>query len=224
MASGSCSGISAMRSHSERTILLATRSLDKAGEIRVILEPLFRGRIVSLDEAGIEHRAAQEDAVEAFTTFLGNAHAKAAYFQSRSGLATIADDSGISVAALGGAPGVYSRRFAAEPGLEGTALDRANNRLLLERLRDVEGPDRAAHYTCAAALHLPDGRRLAAVGTCSGHILSEPRGHRGFGYDPLFGDPLSGLSFGEIEPHEKNRRSHRARAFRALATLLESVP
>jgi XTP/dITP diphosphohydrolase len=197
-------------------LLLATRSADKVREIREILASSFRGDILTLDEAGIP-QTPDEDGIEAFDTFLGNAHAKAAHFVVLSGLPTLADDSGISVHALDGAPGVRSKRFAARPDLEGAELDRANNERLLHDLRDVSPDMRAAHYSCAAVLHLVDGRRFTALGIRAGSILTAPRGPHGFGYDPLFLDPATGLSFGETDPEVKNRSSHRARAFRALA-------
>lgn len=203
----------------ERRLLLATRSRDKAREIREILAPLTRAVIVTLDDVGVP-ASDSEDELEVHDTFLANAHAKAEYFLRRTQLPTLADDSGINVDALGGRPGVRSKRFADAAGLSGVALDRANNERLLRELRDTPPPQRTAHYTCAAVLHLPDGHRYAAIGTCSGFILPEHRGTHGFGYDPLFLDPASGLSFGETEPAEKHRKSHRARAFRALASCL----
>lgn len=204
-----------MPSPAEPRILLATRSHDKAREIAHILPPFLHGRIISLDEAGIAP-ADDEAGIEAFDTFLANAHAKAAFFMDRSGLPTLADDSGIGVAALDGAPGVRSRRFALTHGLHGAELDRANNQRLLDELHGLPLPRRAAHYTCAAVLHRPRGDSTAAIGTCAGFILEQPRGSAGFGYDPLFLDPATGLSFAELVPADKNRRSHRARAFRAL--------
>jgi len=197
-------------------LLLATRSTDKAREIRQILATSFRGDILSLDDAGIP-QSPDEDGIEVYETFTGNAHAKAAYFLRLSNIATLADDSGISVDALDSAPGVRSRRYALESGLDGRALDQANNEKLLHALRNVPVSQRTAHYTCAAALHLPDGRRFATVAVRSGSILEAPRGTHGFGYDPLFLDPASGLSFAELDPLVKNTTSHRARAFRALA-------
>jgi XTP/dITP diphosphohydrolase len=219
-----------MRSPPE-PLLLATRSHDKAREIRQILQRSRSIELITLDEARLDPEP-EEDDVEVYDTFLDNALAKAAYFARRSGMSVIADDSGICVAALGGAPGVRSRRFAAdapavtrntiansEPDHCADDTDGANNSLLLARLADVAAPDRAAHYACAAAIHMRDGRRIAAIGICSGTILTECRGSLGFGYDPLFLDPLTGRSFAELDPAEKNRRSHRARAFRALAAL-----
>lgn len=205
-------------------IVIATRSADKLREIRQILAPAPRLNLLSLDDAGIP-ASHDEDDIEVFDTFLDNARAKALHFSRIASLPTIADDSGISVHALDGRPGVHSRRFApAALSLHGLALDRANNQRLLHELRDVPRDQRTAHYTCAAVLLLPDGRSTAAIGTCSGFILEKPRGCLGFGYDPLFLDPESGLSFGETEPAIKNARSHRARAFRALAAHLQAVP
>jgi XTP/dITP diphosphohydrolase len=203
-----------MPSAAEPNVLLATRSHDKAREIRNILGAAF-GRIISLDEAGIAETPGEAD-IEVFDTFIDNARAKADYFMQRAGIPTLADDSGISIHALGGAPGVRSRRFAGRPDLAGTALDHANNEHLLRALEGVPMPQRSAHYSCAAVLHLPDGRRFAAIGTCSGLILTAPRGPHGFGYDPLFLDTDTGLSFGETAAALKNARSHRSRAFRAL--------
>jgi XTP/dITP diphosphohydrolase len=201
-------------------ILLATRSRDKAREIRQILDAASGSRIVTLDEIGLA-ATPEEDGIEVFDSFLDNAHAKADFFLRRSGLSTIADDSGICVAALHNAPGVRSRRFApAAAGASGAAADRLNNEHLLQQLRGVPAPERAAYYACAAVLHRPDQYRTAALGTCSGFILEQPRGSHGFGYDPLFLLPAAGLSFGEIDPALKNRVSHRARAFRALAAAL----
>jgi XTP/dITP diphosphohydrolase len=199
------------------TIVVATRSSDKLREIRQIMAPVFRGRLITLEDAGVQPTPAEDD-IEAFDTFLDNAHAKAAYFLRITGLPTIADDSGICIDALNGAPGVRSKRFAVGGGSSGLQLDEANNERVLRELYGVPDERRTAHYTCAAVLHLAgSARRYAAVGICAGTILGAPRGTGGFGYDPLFLDPGSGLSFGELAPAMKNRRSHRSRAFRALA-------
>jgi XTP/dITP diphosphohydrolase len=208
-----------MPSPAERTVLLATRSADKALEIRSILGDRL-GRIITLHEAGIAQDAAEDD-IEVHHTFLENAHAKADFFLRLTGMPTLADDSGICVHALGNAPGVFSRRYATGPGPDAHSHDQdeANNQRLLDELGSTPAPARTAHYTCAAVLHPPRDRRFAAIGVFHGTILAEPRGHHGFGYDPLFLDPATGLSFGQTEPAHKNARSHRARAFRALATL-----
>ena len=200
-------------------LLLATRSKHKAREIREILALTTRARILSLEDAGIPYAPA-EDGIEVFDSFLANAHAKADYFLRIARIATIADDSGISVDALRGAPGVRSKRFAPVRGLDDDALDHANNDYLLQQLQNVPDERRTAHYTCAAVLHLPDGRTCAALGVRSGRILPAPRGTFGFGYDPLFLDLATRLSFGEMDPRLKNRTSHRARAFRTIAALL----
>lgn len=210
-----------MPSAAETTLLLATRSSDKAREIRAILDGMSV-LTVTLDDVGFPP-GPEEDGVEAFDSYLLNAHAKAAWFLQRTGFATIADDSGLNVDALGGEPGVRSRRFAACADADSRARDAANNELLLDRLATVPGPLRSAHYTCAAVLHTLDGRRCAALGTCAGRILESPRGRYGFGYDPLFCDLLTGASFAELDPAEKDRRSHRARAFRALAAAARST-
>jgi XTP/dITP diphosphohydrolase len=203
----------------ELTFVLATRSADKAREIRDILGQSRRVRILSLDDAGVE-QSVEEEHIESFHTFLGNAHAKAAFFLTKTGIPTIADDSGISVDALHGAPGVRSKRFADAPGLDGKALDEANNQHLLEKLKNVPPHERTAHYTCAAVAHFSDGRQVSALAVRTGLILPTPRGPHGFGYDPLFLDPQTNQSFGEMDPTLKNTTSHRSRAFRALAPLL----
>jgi len=201
-------------------LLIASRSTDKVREIRQLLEPTLRNQLISLTDAGLAPDPA-EDEVEQFTTFRENALAKAAYFHRLSGLPVLADDSGIEVDALGGAPGVFSRRFAARPGLSGQALDLANNQLLLERLADLPPAARGARYVCAAVLiRAAEVAPLTALGTCRGTILDQPRGSNGFGYDPLFLLPELGRTFGELDTAEKHRFSHRARAFRALAASL----
>lgn len=216
--------------------LIATRSPGKIREIEALLGTHPTRTYTTLAELGIEPSPA-EDEIESFESFRENAMAKALYFAGLTGLPTIADDSGIAVAALGGAPGVRSKRFALEqtpPGahvgdavdtrLAGDALDQANNALLLQRLRGVPDEQRGAHYACAVALALPNRPLLTTIGTVSGRIASEPRGTGGFGYDPIFLLPDLGLTFGEVSAEEKNRRSHRARAFNALRAILSSGP
>jgi len=214
--------------------LIATRSPGKIREIKALLGFHPTRRFTTLAELGIEPTPVEEE-IERFATFRENAMAKALYFAGLTGLPTIADDSGIAVTALGGAPGVRSRRFAldyaagqggasgdsaAEP--TGEALDQANNALLLERLRGVPEERRDAHYACAVALALPNRPVLTTIGTVSGKIATEPQGEGGFGYDPIFFLPDLGLTFGQVSAEEKNRRSHRARAFNALRAMLSS--
>ena len=201
-------------------LLLATRSGHKAREIQQLLPDGVR--LITLEEAGLAYDPAEED-VEAFDTFRENALAKARHFFARSGLPTIADDSGIVVHALGGEPGVRSKRFAARPGLEGLELDLANNTQLLERLADTPDAQRTAHYACAAALVWRRGASLVALGTSSGTIVREPRGTGGFGYDPLFVPAGDDRTFAEMAADEKHRLSHRGRAFRALATSIGAM-
>lgn len=199
--------------------LIATRSEGKIREIKQIFA--HSGiRLITLDEIGCP-QSPEEDEIESFATFRENAIAKASYFAELTGIPAIADDSGIAVDVLGGAPGVRSKRFADEADLEREALDAANNRRLLESLDGIPMQERAAHYACAAALATPERAALTAIGTCSGFIAEEPRGEDGFGYDPLFILPEIGRTFAEIGPHEKNRYSHRARAFYALRAHLD---
>lgn len=191
--------------------LLATRS---AGKLRE-LEPLFAQagiHVMTLDRAGIGE-SADEAAIEAFSTFEENALAKARYFHDRSGLSTFADDSGLEVLALGGDPGVRSKRWSGREDLTARDLDEANNAELLRALRSVG--DRRARYVCVAALVSSDGV-LVRRGEVSGEILDEPRGSGGFGYDPLFLSTELGVTFGEASLADKERVSHRGRAFREL--------
>lgn len=201
--------------------LLATRSPDKLREVREILAPAGV-EVVALTDLGIP-AAPEEDAIEAFETFRENALAKARYFLALSEMPTLADDSGLKVDALGGAPGVYTKRFSGRTDLSGKALDLANNDLLLERLARVPPAERGARYVCAAAVAFPDGRSLVALGTTAGVIAERPSsGSGGFGYDPLFDVPDLGATFADIPAEAKHRRSHRARAFRALAAQLHA--
>jgi XTP/dITP diphosphohydrolase len=203
------------------TLLLATRNPGKVREMREMLAAHPALALVGLDEAGVDERP-EDDAVEAFDTFEENALAKARHYAARSGLPALADDSGIAVDALGGAPGVRSRRFAPDHEVRGGAQDEANNRHLL-RLLEGEPPERrTARYVCAAAIVTPDGRELVRTGTCEGVILPGPRGSGGFGYDPLFYVPDEGCTFGELAPERKNAISHRGRAVRAAVEALES--
>lgn len=209
-------------------LLVATRSRGKIGEIRELLRGFPPLQITTPDELGIEP-APEEEEVERFDTFRGNAIAKATYFARLSGLPTIADDSGIVVDALDGAPGVRSKRFASDDEhyreriLEGLDQDEANNQLLLERLAGVTWAERGAHYACVLALATPEKQVLTTVGTVSGRITEEPRGTGGFGYDPLFHLDDLGLTFGEVDALVKNRRSHRARALNALRAVISDV-
>ncbi len=202
-------------------LLIATRNPGKAREIR----DLFAGLpipIVFPEEVELKRLPEEED-LEQADTYLGNAVAKARYFAGRSGLPTVADDSGIEVDALHGAPGVHSARFALEAGAvtPGQDLDAANNALLLERLRGIPDAARTARYRCVVA-HLDSAATPPEVveATCEGRILSAPAGSGGFGYDPLFFSTELGRGFGEVPAAMKHRVSHRGRAFRALIEVL----
>ena len=204
-------------------LLLATRSKDKVREIREILAA--GAEILSLDEAHLSWSEAEER-LEEHGTFLANARSKADYFAKLSGLPTVADDSGLEVVSLGGAPGALSKRFAPESSrLSGTELDAANNAELLRRLLGADVSRRRVSYVCVAVLI----RKVGAVpeaftGRCWGHILDAPKGANGFGYDPLFFHDGLGKTFGEASAEEKHGVSHRGAAFRELAAALAAEP
>ena len=171
--------------------------------------------IQSLEDAGLAETP-DEDVIEQFSTFEENALAKARHFHQRSGgLTTVADDSGLEVHALGGAPGVRSRRYA-EP-VTGQSQDAANNARLLWVLQ--EQPDRRARFVCAVAL-VDHAGELVVRGETHGHIAAAPRGAHGFGYDPLFRSDELGSTFAEASAQEKARIGHRGRAFAALLASL----
>lgn len=197
-------------------LLVATRSAGKMREIRRILADVPDLRVVGLDEVGIEPHPA-EDGLEPFETFVENAASKAGYFVARSGLPTVADDSGLEVDALGGAPGVRTKRFAPDRGLQGQALDDANNAHLVDRLHGVAEENRGARYVCVAVLAEPDGEPVVFEGSARGVVVDVARGEDGFGYDPHILAPDLGLTFAEMTPAQKDARSHRGEAFRALA-------
>lgn len=203
---------------STKPYLLATRSPGKLRE----LKPLFAQagiEVVTLEAAGIAE-SREEDGIEVFSTFEENALAKARYFYEKSGLATFADDSGLEVMALGGAPGVRSRRWSGHADLSGQALDNANNAELLRVLGS--SVDRRARYVCAAALASDEGA-IVRRGVAEGRIVEKGRGENGFGYDPFFLSSELGVTFGEATLEEKERVSHRGRAFRELLAALRRV-
>jgi XTP/dITP diphosphohydrolase len=203
-------------------LLVATRSAHKMAEIRQILSDVPGLMVLDLDQAGIAPDPAEDD-IEAFDTFEENALAKAEHFFGLAGMPTVADDSGISVDALGGAPGVRSKRFAPDTGLDGQQRDDANNRYLVEKLEGVDPADRTAHYVCVAALVDGDGEPILLRGEAPGVVLDEPRGGGGFGYDPFILDTELGITFAEMSPEQKNTRSHRGAAFAALAAVLRGL-
>jgi XTP/dITP diphosphohydrolase len=200
-------------------LLVATRSVHKMAEIRQILAVVPGLTVLDLDDAGIAPDPAEDD-LEVYETFEENALAKAEYFFGSAGIPTVADDSGIAVDALGGAPGVHSKRFAPDRGLEGQARDDANNQHLVERLAAVPAAERTARYVCVAALVGVDGGPVYLRGEAPGIVLDEPGGTGGFGYDPYVFDLDFGGTFAEMSPEEKNARSHRGAAFGLLAQWL----
>ena len=202
-------------------LLIATRSAGKMREIRRILADVPGLEVLSLDDAGIAE-APEEEGLEPYDTFEENARSKATYFFRKTGLPTVADDSGIVVDALAGAPGVRSKRFAPPDLAEGRGQDAANNAYLVERLRGVRTEDRTARYVCVAVMldGGTDEAGLVARGTAEGRIVDEPRGEGGFGYDPHVLVPELGRTFAELSAEEKDARSHRGEAFRALAAVL----
>ena len=204
------------------TYLLATRSAGKLRELRPVFEQC-RLKVVDLREAGIAERP-EEDEIELFDTFEGNARAKSEYFFRRSGLPTFADDSGLSVHALGGRPGVRSKRWSGRTDLEGALLDAANNAKLLSELSTLPSSSSLeAEYVCAAAFTDERGSTVR-LGRTAGVVIRHQRGTHGFGYDPYFLSSELGKTFGEADTAEKNVISHRGRAFSALLSVLPSLP
>lgn len=194
-------------------LLVATRSRGKQAEFRRLLAPLG-AEIVFPDDIGLDE-APEEAALERFDTFEANARAKAEYFARRGGLPALADDSGLEVDALGGEPGVQSKRFAGHDGPD-HEVTAANNAELLRRLAGVPMAGRTARYRCVLALARPPAAEVVVSGVTEGLILEAPEGSGGFGYDPLFWSADLGVSFGMASAEEKGRVSHRGRAVEAL--------
>ena len=191
-------------------LVVATRNFGKLKELRALLSDRFE--VMSITEAG-----GTADPEETGATFSENALIKAQALSDELGCATIADDSGLVVDALGGKPGVYSARYA---GVHGD--DDANNKKLLEELKDVPAP-RTGRFACAIALVRPGHKPLICEGVCEGTIAFEKKGEDGFGYDPLFEcTALDGKTFAEASKEEKNLVSHRGNAIRALLDALEA--
>ena len=198
-------------------VVLATRNAHKVEELREILADACAE--LFLDIVGLDGFPAAPEVVEDGVTFEQNAILKAASAAEATGLPALADDSGLAVDVLGGAPGIFSARWSGGRG------DRANLHLLLAQLGDVRDEHRAAAFVCAAALVLPDGRSAAELGRFPGTVAREPRGDGGFGYDPIFvpsGQPVGAeRTLAEYAADEKNAVSHRALAFRALVPHLK---
>lgn len=190
-------------------LLFATRNAHKVEEVRVLLQNTGV-TVRSLADVGLD-----VDPPETGATFEDNALEKARFVHERTGLPCVADDSGLEVDALDGAPGIHSRRFSPD------ATDEANNRLLLERLQGVT--DRRARFRCVLAL-VGSGFERTAEGRCEGRIAEAPRGEHGFGYDPIFlPDEAPGRTMAELTMAEKNAISHRSRAFSQLPEMLRGL-
>jgi len=209
-------------------LLIATRNDGKIREIRDLFTGLPFRLVFPVDQ--FLERLPDEADLERGTSFAENAVAKARYFAKRATIPTLAEDSGLEVDALDGAPGVFSARWAQMHGAGGGGgggggADAANNALLLERLAGVPDEQRTARYRCVVAyLDTPLAKPQLVEATCEGRILSEPRGSGGFGYDPLFFSSDLGMTFAEAPMPAKQRVSHRGRAIRALVEVLVRRP
>ena len=193
-------------------LLIATRSPGKTKEIRELFQGLPFQLLFPADL--LLERLPEEATIERGATYVENAVAKARYFAERAGLGAVADDSGIEVDALGGAPGAQSARWSGGD-------DADNNRLLLERLAGIPDERRTARYRCVVAyIERATASPEIVEAMCEGQIVDAPRGTGGFGYDPLFFSADLHMTFGEASPAAKHRVSHRGRAFRALIEVL----
>lgn len=202
-------------------VLVATRSAHKLAEIREIMEDV-PVRFLSLVDLGLA-ASHEEDELEPFDTFALNAMSKAKYFHGRTGLPTLADDSGLCVDALDQGPGVRTKRFSPEEWAAKHGRDRANNLWLLEKLADVPPERRGARYRCAIAV-TDDCDHAVFEGAVEGRIALEPRGEGGFGYDPLFLLDAGEKTYAELPQETKKATSHRANALRkAIPWLLGHV-
>lgn len=188
--------------------IIATNNKDKVKEIKAILSG---HNVMSQSEAGIHI-----EAIEDGTTFEQNALIKARSIKKLTDCAIIADDSGIEVDYLGGAPGIYSARYAGED----STTDDCNKKLLRE-LEGVPYEKRTGRYVCAMALILPDGSEHTFLGRCEGYILDDYRGSNGFGYDPLFFKPEINMTFGQAPSEVKDKMSHRYLALKELSDFLK---
>jgi len=199
-------------------ILFATSNPGKLRELRQVLQPMGI-QVLGLDSL----EQVPPEPVEDETTFEGNARLKAVAYAKATNYRCLAEDSGIEVDALDGAPGVYSARYATAQGTR-QERDRANNQKLLAALRGVPQAERSARFICAMCVADPDGSVIAETqGSFEGLIVDEPRGSNGFGYDPLLLVPDLGRTSAELSPDEKNARSHRGSAARSLARILERL-
>lgn len=198
-------------------LVLASTNQGKLRELRELLRGTVDGLDVDTDVIDAA-TAGAPDVVEDGVTFEANALKKAREISAHTGLAAVADDSGLAVDVLGGAPGIFSARWSGHHG-----DDAANLNLLLAQLSDVPDEHRGAGFVCAAALVTPEGTQRVELGQLRGRLLSAPRGDGGFGYDPILQPADYTVSSAELDPEEKNRISHRGQAFRALVPHLIEV-
>ena len=199
-----------------KRIVLATRNPHKVSELNEILGDLIGD--LDLEIVGVGEFPDVADVVETGVTFAENATLKASFVAQATGLPSLADDSGLAVDVLGGAPGVFSARWAGAHG-----QDRANTALLLAQLRDVPDEHRTAAFVCAAVLALPDGTVVVREGRMPGTLAREPRGDNGFGYDPILVVDGDLRTAAELTAKDKNAISHRGKAFRALEADLRDL-
>ncbi|WP_042385854.1 RdgB/HAM1 family non-canonical purine NTP pyrophosphatase [Streptacidiphilus melanogenes] len=197
-----------------RKLVLATRNAHKVGELRAILGAAG----LEVDLVGADAFPEVPDVAETGVTFAENALLKAHALARATGLPAVADDSGLCVDVLGGAPGIFSARWAGRHG-----DDRANLELLLAQLSDIADPHRGAHFACAAALALPNGEERVVEGRLRGTLRFEPVGSFGFGYDPILQPDGYSVTCAELTPDQKNAISHRGEAFRALTPILRDL-
>lgn len=188
-------------------MVLATRNRGKIAEFAYLFQALIPGFMV----LGLDQFPQISDIPETGTTFLDNARIKAEHVSRMSGFVAVADDSGLEVEALNGAPGVYSARFSGE-----NASDEKNNAKLLTEMAGIPQSQRTARFTCQMAAVSPNGPFIHAKGHWPGRIAFQPKGSNGFGYDPLFVDEQTGLTAAEMSSDMKNSRSHRAQALQGL--------
>ncbi|MBF9072427.1 RdgB/HAM1 family non-canonical purine NTP pyrophosphatase [Streptacidiphilus fuscans] len=195
-------------------LVLATRNAHKVVELRAILGAAG----LDVDLVGADAYPEVPDVPETGVTFAENALLKAHALARATGLPAVADDSGLCVDVLGGAPGIFSARWAGKHG-----DDTANLELLLAQLSDIDTPHRAAHFACAAALALPNGEERVVMGRLRGTLRFAPAGEYGFGYDPILQPDGYTVTCAELTPDQKNAISHRGEAFRALAPVVREL-
>ena len=200
-----------------KTIIFATGNADKLKEIREILSDL-PVQILSMREAGIRIEIEENGKTFEENSLIKASAVAEALPEAYRDAVVLADDSGLEIDALGGAPGVYSARFMGED-----TSYKIKNAALLDRMKDVPVPERTARFVCAAAAVMPDGTHHVVRETIEGKIGYEPRGENGFGYDPIFYLPDMSGSTAELSREEKNKVSHRGKALRAMAEYLRSA-